>query len=162
MDTDQHRQHSAARASAGFVPRGLVRGLLIGVGLFNALSAVGGGIGLLTPGSMGVPLSLIANTAFTSYLWPAVILILVIGGTHTAAAVTELRRARAASFWAAFAGFALIIWIFVELAIMGGYSILHGIYFCTGVAQLILVFVLLDVLPGIVRGASPRSARTFG
>ena len=144
-------------SSRGLVPRGLVRGLLIAVGVFNALSAVGGGIGLLTPGSMGIPLSIIEGSIFTSYLWPAMILVVVIGGTQALAVVAELRRAGTALFWAAFAGFAMLIWIFVELAIMGGYSLLHGIYFSTGTLQLVLVLALLGVLPGAVRAGRSAS-----
>lgn len=139
-------------SSRGFLSYRLVRGLLIAVGIFNAVSAVGGGIGLLTPGSMGIPLSLIAGSGFTSYFWPGVMLIFVIGGTQCLAVVSELRSSRTAAFWAAFSGFTMIIWIFVEMAVMGGYSVLHGIYFATGVAQLALVLALLGVLPGLVRG----------
>lgn len=43
------------------IPARLVRGALIGVGGFNALSAIGG-IGLLTPGSMGIPIDVIAGS----------------------------------------------------------------------------------------------------
>jgi len=137
------------------VPRGLLRGLLIAVGAFNALSAVGGGIGLLTPGSMGLPTSIIDGSIFTSYLWPAIILIVVIGGTQAIATIAEVRRRPAAPFLAAVAGLGMLIWIFVELAILGGYSVLHGIYFATGTLQLILTLGLLDVLPGAVRPARP-------
>lgn len=121
--------------------------------MFNVLSAVGGGIGLLTPGSMGLPIEIISGAGFTSYLWPALILILVVGGTQVLAVVTELRRRPSGLFWSAFAGFAMVIFIFVELAIMQGFSALHGIYFVTGLLQLILTLALLDVLPGTVRAA---------
>jgi len=134
------------------VPIGLVRWALVVVGAFNALSAVGGGIGLLTPGSMGIPLSTIEGSVFPDFTWPALILVVVIGGTQAVAVVAELRRRPAARFLAAVAGFAMIIWIFVELAIMGGYSVLHGIYFTTGAIQLALVLALLGVLPGVLRG----------
>jgi len=144
-------------SSAVGVPYGLVRWALIVVGAFNALSAVGGGIGLLTPGSMGIPLSIIDGSVFPDFTWPAIILIVVIGGTQALAVVAELRHARLARFLAAVAGFAMLIWIFVELAIMGGYSILHGIYFATGLIQLVLVLALLGVLPGAV--AAPRARR---
>lgn len=135
----------------GLVPRGLVRGTLVGVGIFNALSAVGGGIGLLTPGSMGIPLETISGAGFTSFVVPALILLVVVGGTQALAAVTELRRMPRARFWGAVAGFAMVVFIFVELAVMRGFSVLHGIYFTTGLLQLALVLALLDVLPGAVQ-----------
>ena len=136
-----------------FIPNALVRWSLITIGAFNALSAVGGGIGLLTPGSMGIPLYVIEGSVFPDFTWPAILLIVVIGGTQALAVVAELRRAKSAHFLSALAGVAMLIFIFVELAIMGGFSILHGIYFATGLAQVSLVLALLDVLPGIVRGA---------
>jgi hypothetical protein len=149
----------AEPATRGILPRSLVRGLLIAVGILNTVSAIAGGIGLLTPGAMGLPLELIEP--FTSYVWPAALLLVVIGGTQGLAVLSELRRWRTAAFWGAFAGLALIIWIFVQLAIMGDYSPLHGIFFVTGVAQLALVIALLDVVPGLV-GGSRRSIRSPG
>lgn len=140
----------------GLIPHAVVRGALLAVGVFNALSAIGGGIGLLTPGSMGLPLRLLEGSVFTSYLWPAIVLIVVVGGTQALAVVADLLRWRAALFWAAFAGFAMVLWIFVELAIVQGFSVLHGIYFATGIVQLALVLALLGVLPGLVREARPR------
>lgn len=140
----------------GLIPHAVVRGVLLAVGVFNALSAIGGGIGLLTPGSMGLPLRLLEGSVFTSYLWPAIVLIVVVGGTQALAVVADLLRWRTALFWAAFAGFAMVLWIFVELAIVQGFSVLHGIYFATGIVQLALVLALLGVLPGLVREARPR------
>ena len=83
---------------------------------------------------------------------------MVIGGTQLLAVIAEVRRAATALFWAAFAGFAMIIWIFVELAVMGGFSALHGIYFATGTLQLVLVFALLGIAPAVV-GARAVAAR---
>jgi len=138
------------------LPHGLLRWALIVVGAFNALSAIGGGIGLLTPGSMGIPLWIIDGSVFPDFTWPAILLIVVIGGTQALAVIAELRRARLATLWTAFAGFAMVVFIFVELAIMGGFSPLHGIYFVTGLLQLALVLALLDVLPGLVRPPRAR------
>lgn len=142
-------------ARTGIIPRGLIRGTLIGLAMFSAVSAVGGAIGLLLPGSLGVPLFVLDGSVFTDFVAPALILGIVVGGTQVAASVAELRRAPLAPFWSAFAGFTMAIFIFVELAIMRGFSILHGIYFTTGLAQIALVVALLGVLPGLVR--MPRS-----
>ena len=150
------RQGNGPPPERGILPYGLVRGLLLAVGIFNAVSAIGGGIGLLTPGSLGLPLRLISAAGFTSYFWPGILLLAVIGGTQCIAVAAELRSAVTASFWAALAGFAMIIWIFVELAVMASYTTLHGIYFGTGILQLALVLALLGVLPGLVRGVSVR------
>ncbi len=118
---------------------------------FNALSAIAGGVGLLMPGSLGMPLSMIENSPFTSFFWPGIILLLVIGGSQVLAFVTLLRRTPGCLFWTAVAGFAMVIWIVVEVAIMGTFVLLHGIYFGTGIAQLALLIALLGVLPTVVQ-----------
>ena len=123
----------------------MIRGVLIALALFNALAALGGGVSLLLPDHAGVPLSTIERSGLSSFVVPALLLLLVIGGTQWLAAVTALRRTPRWRFWSAFAGFALVIWVFVELAIMGAYSFLRGVCFGSGVLQLIGVLVLLGV-----------------
>lgn len=60
--------------------------VLIGILLFHALSAVGGGIGLVT-GTLPVPTVLLQNTPFDSYVIPGLFLGAVIGGSALAGAV---------------------------------------------------------------------------
>ena len=127
-----------------------VRALLLTITGFNAISAVGGGIGLLTPGSIGMPLSFLEGSSFTSYLWPAIILVTVIGGTQAGALVLVARRGRNGLLVSAIAGFALVIWIFVELAIMGEFFAIHAIFMTTALVQLASVIALLGAAPQIV------------
>ena len=47
------------------------------------------------------------------------------------------------------AGFAMLIWIFTELAIVG-YSWLQSVYFGLGALELILVLALLGIAPAFV------------
>ncbi|RIJ76575.1 hypothetical protein D1871_11865 [Nakamurella silvestris] len=108
---------------------------------------------------MGLPLRLIESTGLNSYLWPGIILLVVIGGTQTVAVVAELRHRSTGLFWSAVAGLGMLIWIFVELAIMGEFTPLHGIYFVTGMAQVVLVLALLGVLPGAVGPTGPTTRR---
>lgn len=132
-------------------PRALVRLGLIILSGFTALSAVGGAIALLTPGSAGVPLYVLDGSIFPDFVWPAILLGVVIGGTQLIALVTALRRSTSWLLWSTVAGFGMVVFIFVELAIMRGFSILHGLYFTTGLAQLALVLALLGIVPGLVR-----------
>ena len=55
----------------------------------------------------------------------------------------------------------MMMWIFVELAIILQYSFLPTLYFGLGGLELILVVVLLGIVPGIVapRRATPDIAR---
>jgi hypothetical protein len=50
----------------------------------------------------------------------------------------------------AIAGFGMLIWIFVELAIIRQYSWLQSAYFALGVLELTLVLALLGILPILV------------
>jgi hypothetical protein len=56
----------------------------------------------------------------------------VVGGTQLAAAVMLLAKRRMALLLFAVAGFGMLIWIFVELAIIRQYSWLQAAYFSLG------------------------------
>jgi hypothetical protein len=138
------------------IPRAIPRIALIVLCAFNALSAIGGGAGMLTPGSIGMPLSTLKDSPFTSFFWPALILVFVVGGTQVLALVAVLRKGEAALFWPSVAGCGLMIWIFVEVSYMDTIAI-HVLYFATALGQLALVVALLGVLPRIV----PRAAHAW-
>jgi len=126
------------------------RRALIVVTLFNAVSAIAGGVAILT-GWLVMPASMLANGPFASFLWPGVILLVVVGGTQGFASVFLLMRRGSALLWSAVAGFGMIIWIFVETGIIAGISWLQVIYFATGTTQLILVLALLGVVGWLPR-----------
>lgn len=119
--------------------------LLLVLLYFGAVSAVAGGVLGVVANGAGVPLESLQGTPFTSYLIPGLILGVVIGGTQGLAAITTQRQDAYSHVAAAVAGFGMIIWIFVELAITG-YSWLQAVYLALGVGELLLVLVLLGVL----------------
>ncbi|WP_309615141.1 hypothetical protein [Salinibacterium sp.] len=127
---------------------------LAGVLIFSAVSAVGGAVALLFTGGLGMPLSLLEGSPFPSFAGPALILAVIIGGTHTLAAVLLLRHRVSSLLWSAVAGFSMVIWIMVETMIIRGFSWLQGLYFTAGIAELALVFGLL----GIVSWMTPIKA----
>ena len=122
-----------------------LRRALIIVTVFNALSALAGGVAILA-GWLSMPQSMLQNGPFDSFLWPGVILLIVVGGTQTIAAVLLLGRRSSSLFWSAVAGFGMTIWIFVETGIIAGVSWLQVLYFATGTGQLVLVLGLLGVV----------------
>jgi hypothetical protein len=140
------------------------RRVLLGVGVFNALSALAGGVLLVVggftngSGGMGIPLSVLDGTPFDSFLWPGVILAVVVGGTQGLAVLLQLARDQWAPVAAAVAGFGLLIWMFAEVAMLPGFNVLQGIYFGTGVLQLAVLTAALGVLPEAVR--RPRAHLT--
>lgn len=134
---------------------------LVAVTVFQAASAVAGGIAMLVTGGMGMPAAWLASGPFVTFTIPGVILLLAVGGTQSIAAVLLILRRESALLSSAVAGFGMIIWIFVEVAMIVAVSWLQVIYFVTGVAQLVLVLALLGVV-GWLPHESLRQIATRG
>jgi hypothetical protein len=116
------------------------------VAWFNLLSALAGMLGL-TIGFMEIPREWIEGSVFTSYFWPGIILGVFVGGVQALALIAQHGRFRLAAGLHAAAGLVMMIWIFVEVAIMLVWSPLHGIYFATGFAQTVLAILALGAWP---------------
>ncbi|CAN5224371.1 hypothetical protein BH09ACT6_BH09ACT6_16000 [soil metagenome] len=129
------------------VPYRAIRIALSTVAWFNLLSALAGMAGLTVGGGLGLPLEWIRGSVFTSYFWPGIILGVVVGGIQALALVAQYGRFRLAWGLHAAAGLTMMIWIFVEIAIMLVWSPLHGIYFATGFIQTVLAVLALDAWP---------------
>jgi hypothetical protein len=127
-------------------PRSLRIALLVVAG-FNLVSAVAGMIGLTVGGGMGVPPEWLDGTPFASYVWPGIILGVVVGGVQALAVIAQCRRYALAWGLQATAGLVMMIWIFVELAMLLVWSPLHGIYFVTGLVQTVLAVLALRAWP---------------
>ncbi|MDF2916453.1 MAG: putative rane protein [Microbacterium sp.] len=66
------------------------------VGWFSLLSALAGVIGLTVGGGMGLPSQWLSGSVLTSYLWPGVILGVVVGGVQVLALAAQYGRYRVA------------------------------------------------------------------
>lgn len=108
-----------------------VRRTLIGLHLFNAISAVGGGIALAA-GLLGVPAVLLRHTPFDSFLVPGIFLAVVMGGSATIAATALLNQRSRALVASAAAGAVMVGWIVGESLLVEGFSWLQGLYLLTG------------------------------
>ena len=132
-------------------PRGRLRRLahrvLVGVTAFSALSAVGGGVGMVTTDGLGMPRSFLAHGPFDSYIGPGMILLLIVGGTQVLALVLLLRRAETRLLAGAVAGFGMLIWIIVEVGRIREFSWPQMIYLGAGVLQLAAVYGALGIVP---------------
>ena len=104
---------------------------LIALSLFNAVSAVGGGIALVT-GTLPVPTSLLELTPFDTYVIPGLFLALVIGGSSLAGAVSIAAGTPRYRLITAATGFVMVGWILGETIIVQGFSRLQGLYLLTG------------------------------
>lgn len=145
--------------------RGIRLTLLI-LQAFVALTAFAGGVALVI-GSLDASFSTVLNpppeylagSPFDSYVIPGLVLAAVIGGGHAFAFVQLERRMPRALFVAAAAGFATLIWIFVQMVYIP-FSVLQAVYFAVGLAEIGLVLLLLDVLGRPAPKHSPARARS--
>ncbi|NYF11382.1 phosphoglycerol transferase MdoB-like AlkP superfamily enzyme [Leifsonia sp. AK011] len=136
----------------------LWRILLLIVAGFNTLSALAGGIGLMTPGAIGMADWWLEGTGFT-YPMAGVILLIVVGGTQGLAFVLLLLRRPWGYLANAVAGFGMVLWIYVEVALLPVYSFLHTLYLTTGIAQLALTFACLGILSRTVGTSAAGEGR---
>jgi hypothetical protein len=119
--------------------------LLILALLFQGLSGVAGGIGLIADpsgGNIKIPIEWLQGSPFNDYLIPGIILFFVLG-IFPLIVLYGLWMGRSWSwFTALLVGLALIVWIVVEIIIIGyqPQPPLQLIYGILGVIILVLVF----------------------
>ncbi len=110
--------------------------LLVAAEAIVALNAIGGAIYGLA-GAENVPRDWLAGTPFSSYVVPSLILLVVVGGGMSLAAVALLARHRFAPELSVAAGLFLISWITAQVIIIvpdGGFSWLQPTMFAAGMA----------------------------
>lgn len=105
--------------------------VLLGLLLFNGLSATGGGLALMTD---WIPeqASWVRDTDFPSNYFPGVILMAVVGGSSLIAATALLKRSDGWQLASIVAGTIMVFWIIGEVASIGGFHFLQVIYLVTG------------------------------
>lgn len=111
---------------------------LLGLLLFNGVTAVGGGLALMTS---WIPqqASWVHATDFTSNYFPGVILLAVVGGSSLIAAIALLKRANGWQLTSIVAGVIMMFWIVGEIASIRGFHFLQLIYWVTGALVVWLV-----------------------
>lgn len=104
---------------------------------FGALNAFAGGYYGLT-GAEGVPLEWLEGSIFDDYFIPSLILFVVVGGALMLAAIAVAARSRIAGVAARAAGYIVLFWICVQLAIIGYVSWMQP---ATLVAGLLIIWL---------------------
>jgi hypothetical protein len=101
---------------------GRLRAAAIGLELFLSAGAIGGGLALMV-GPHGeilpLPVSGLAGSPFADFFVPGAILFIILGLGPLAAAVLAWRSDPVAPFLTIAVGGALLIWLAVEIAIIG-------------------------------------------
>jgi hypothetical protein len=116
---------------------GLPRHALAALLVFVALSGLGGGIYGLA-GAEGVSTEWLEGTPFRDYVIPSVILFVAVGVSSLVAALAVFRRVSWARPAALVAGGILLIWIAVQVALIGYQLWLQPAFFVIGLLVLIL------------------------
>ena len=105
--------------------------VLMGLLLFNSVSAVGGGLALMT-GLIPEQAQWIEHTDFASLYFPGVILMAIVGGSSLIAAIGMAKHSQGWQMSALVAGVIMLFWIGGEVASIRGFHFLQIIYFATG------------------------------
>lgn len=105
--------------------------ILLGLLLFNGVTAVAGGLALVTD---WIPeqASWVRNTDFPSNYFPGVILMAVVGGSSLIAATALVKRSDGWQLASIVAGVVMVFWIVGEVASIRGFHFLQVIYLATG------------------------------
>jgi hypothetical protein len=106
---------------------------VLGLLLFNGISAVGGGIALMT-GLIPEQVSWVQHTDFGSLYFPGVILMAIVGGSSLVAALAMMKKSYAWQLSSILAGVIMLFWIVGEITSIRAFHFLQVIYFVSGAA----------------------------
>lgn len=103
---------------------------LLGLLLFNGVTAVGGGVALMTE---WIPqqASWVRHTDFPSNYFPGVIL-MAVGGSSLIAAIAVAKRSAGWQLASIVAGTVMVFWIIGEVASIRAFHFLQVVYVVTG------------------------------
>lgn len=107
--------------------------MLLGLLLFNGLTATVGGLALMT-GWIPEQASWIEATDFPSNYFPGVILMAVVGGSSLIAAIALAKHSDGWQLASIVAGTIMVFWIVGEVASIRAFHFLQVIYLVTGAA----------------------------
>jgi hypothetical protein len=115
--------------------------LLIILIFFQAISALGGGFGLLSDvsgSSMGFSVEMLKHSPFTNFLIPGLFLFIVLGILPAIIGVGLIKKklwSLKASFYL---GIILVLWIILEIIFIREFAMLQLVYFLLGIMITIL------------------------
>ena len=116
--------------------------------LVGSSAAISGALMILFPSGeiFQAPREMLKNSPFSDFLIPGIILFLVNGAGQLIAGVLTFRKHRLAGFFGAVFGLGMMIWIFVQVNMIGGGHVLQYGYFFIGVIEAALSYLINDYL----------------
>ena len=116
---------------------------IYGLGIFQILigvGAVGGGLGLVldpTGESLGMTAGWLAGSPFSTFLIPGLFLFMVNGLGTLLGSVATFKIHKLAGEIAMALGAVMVLWIIIQVAIIGYTSFLQPLYFVVGLLELL-------------------------
>ena len=107
--------------------------VLLGLLIFNGVTAVGGGLALMTGVIPDEP-SWVEHTDFPTVYFAGVILLAIVGGSALVAATVMLKRSAGWQAASVLSGWIMVVWIIAEIASIRGFHVLQVVYLVTGIA----------------------------
>lgn len=124
--------------------------ILVAIEIIIGITAVVGGINLIATNGLGMPISYLEHSPFQSFIFPGLLLSIIIGGTNIIASVLVIKKSDFMLEFSAVAGFGIMLWIFGELYIIGHSHWLQVLYFALG--TIILISIMLMQKSFIMKG----------
>jgi hypothetical protein len=124
---------------------------LIALDAFAAISALAGGLMVISGWPYAFPASWLRGTPFDGYVIPGVLLAVVVGGSAALSTVAMMRRALLGPTLSVIAGLVMMGWISGEIVLLDqnvGFTPLWPLYFVVGLGMTLLRF---RVAPGGLR-----------
>lgn len=115
---------------------------LVAIEVFVAVGAVFGSVGLIADNAIGMLPEWLVHTPFSSWVWPGILLLLIVGLPMGAAAFAEIAHRPWAFAASILAGAAQIGWIVAQWLIIQRYFVLQPIMLACGIAVVILACVV--------------------
>ena len=117
---------------------------LLGLLLFNGVTAFAGGLALMTD-VIPEQAPWIRDTDFASNYFPGVILMAVVGGSSLVAAIAKVKQVVGWPLASILSGTVMVFWIVGEVASISGFHFLQVVYLVTGV--LVVRWTPSDTMP---------------
>ena len=125
-----------------FVTQGIIQ-IFVSIG-----ALICGALMVLFPSGkiLQLPQDLLKGSPFNNFIIPGIILFVVNGIGQLVAGLLTFRRHPLAGYAGAVFGMGLMIWIFVQVSMIGGGNLLQYIYFFIGIVETVLAFLIHDRL----------------
>ncbi|WP_314059429.1 hypothetical protein [uncultured Vagococcus sp.] len=118
----------------------LTKGLLIILNVLIGIGALAGGVLALSPDArlgVGISESMLVNSPFSTFLFPGLFLIIIIGLGNLLTAWSSFTNQAEAAYYQCLMGLIQCLWIISQCIMLLTITPLHFIFFIFGIVQLI-------------------------